>query len=54
MVHVRQFARKELDAQLTQWKSNRYCGDIEYWDQPWEREARRLQDRMLEEFNKNP
>tara|TARA_B110000977_G_scaffold45737_1_gene62164 strand:- start:423 stop:842 length:420 start_codon:yes stop_codon:yes gene_type:complete len=54
MVHVRQFARKELDAQLTQWKSNKYCGDIEYWDQPWEKEARRLQDRMLEEFNRNP
>ena len=54
MVHVRQFARGEMDAGLTRWKSNKYCDNIEYWDQPWEKEARRLQGKLVEEFEKNP
>lgn len=52
MVHVKQFAKGELDSALTQWKSNKYCENIEYWDQPWEKEARRLQQRMVEVFDK--
>ena len=51
MVHVKQFAKGELDSALTQWKSNKYCGNIDYWDQPWEKEARRLQHRMVEIFD---
>lgn len=54
MVHVKQFARNELDSNMTQWKSNKYCENIEYWDQPWEKEARRLQGKLVEEFEKNP
>jgi len=54
MVHVRQFARGELNSSMTQWKSNKYCDNIEYWDQPWEKEARRLQGKLVEEFEKNP
>lgn len=54
MVHVRQFARGELNSNMTQWKSNKYCDNIEYWDQPWEKEARRLQGKLVEEFEKNP
>ena len=50
MVHVKQFARGELDFGLTRWKSNRYCGNIEYWQQPWEKEARRLQYKLVENF----
>ena len=52
MVHVKQFARNEMDAGLTRWKSNRYAGNIDYWDQPWEKEARRLQFKLAEEFSK--
>ena len=52
MVHVKQFARGELDPNMTRWKSNRYVGDIEYWDQPWEKEARKLQHKMAELFTK--
>lgn len=48
MVHVKQFAMGELDPGLTRWKSNRYAGNIEYWDQPWEKEARKLQYIMAE------
>jgi enoyl reductase-like protein len=52
MVHVKQFARNEMDASLSRWKSNRYAGNIDYWDQPWEKEARRLQFKLAEEFSK--
>ena len=53
MVHVKQFARGELDSGLSSWKSNKYCANIEYWDQPWEKEARRLQFKLAEEFEKS-
>jgi hypothetical protein len=52
MVHVKQFARDEMDAGLTRWKSNHYAGNIDYWDQPWEKEARKLQHKMVAEFDK--
>ena len=52
MVHVKQFAKGELDSALTQWKSNKYCENIDYWDQPWEKEARKLQHKMVEVFDK--
>ena len=51
MVHVKQFARGEMDSGLTRWKSNHYAGNIEYWDQPWEKEARRLQGKLLMEYD---
>ena len=50
IVHVKQFARNELDFQLTQWKSKNNLGDVDYWDQPWEKEARRLQDKLAITF----
>ena len=52
MVHVKQFARGEMDLGLTRWKSNHYAGNIEYWDQPWEKEARRLQHKLAMNFSK--
>ena len=53
MVHVRQFARGELNSSLSRWKSNKYCDNIEYWDQPWEKEARRLQNQLVYEYEKD-
>ena len=50
MVHVKQFARGELDPCMSRWKSNRYVDHIEYWDQPWEKEARRLQNKLVLHF----
>lgn len=52
MVHVKQFALNEMDTGLTRWKSNRYCSNIDYWNQPWEKEARKLQHKMVAEFDK--
>ena len=50
MVHVKQFALGELSPNLTKWKSRNNVSNIEYWDQPWEKEARRLQYRLVESF----
>jgi hypothetical protein len=49
LVHVKQFARGELNESLTRWK-NKNHEKTEYWDQPWEKEARRLQNKLLEQF----
>ncbi len=52
LVHVKQFARGELDDRMTRWKTNKYCENIDYWDQPWEKEARRLQTKLMGDFEK--
>lgn len=52
MVHVKQFARGELSSSLQHWKGRDHS-DTEYWDQPWEKEARRLQNKMVLEFEKD-
>lgn len=54
MVHIKQFARKELAVNMERWKKRLYCGNIDYWNQPWEREAYRLQGRLVEDYAKNP
>jgi hypothetical protein len=52
MVHVKQFARGELSLDMKTWKNKKDCDNIEYWDQPWEKEARRLQHKLVEDFCK--
>ena len=49
LVHVKQFARGELNEGLTRWK-NKNHEKTEYWDQPWEKEARRLQQKLMNDF----
>lgn len=51
LVHVKQFARGEVNSNLTHWK-NKDCSDKDYWDQPWEVEARQLQHKLVIEFEK--
>lgn len=50
MVHVKQYVKGELkyagDKEL--WKG-RDCADMEYMDQPWEKEAYKLQDKLAME-----
>lgn len=52
MVHVKQFARGELDFAFAYWKSTRISENMEYWIQPWEKEARRLQHKLALNFSK--
>lgn len=51
MVHVRQYVNRELadNGRFTKWKSKTVPLGMDYHDQPWEKEAYRLQDKMLSE-----
>ena len=52
MVHLKQFVRKELydyETGRVQWKSRSY-GRVHYNDQPWEKEAYRLEGELYEMF----
>ena len=53
MVHLKQFVRKELwdyESGSVQWKSKRYVRSPRYDDQPWEKEAYRLEGELYEMF----
>ena len=53
MVHLKQFVRKELwdyETGSVQWKSKRYVRSPGYDDQPWEKEAYRLEEKLYEQF----
>ena len=52
MVHLKQFVRKELwdyESGRVQWKTRSY-GRVHYDDQPWEKEAYRLEGELYEMF----
>ena len=52
MVHLKQFVRKELwdyESGRVQWKTRSY-GKVHYDDQPWEKEAYRLEEKLYIEF----
>ena len=52
MVHLKQFVRGELcdyETGRVQWKSRTF-GKVHYDDQPWEKEAYRLEDELYEMF----
>jgi hypothetical protein len=55
MIHVKQYARKELFQHYngrTRWKSRWYSSydSVSYDDQPWEKEAHRLDMKLAKEF----
>ena len=54
MVHVKQFARNEMDDfpinGRQRWKSGSVPESINYDDMPWEKEATRLQKKLTDEF----
>ena len=52
LVHVKQFARGELTENLQYWKGKDHS-ETEYWDQPWEKEARRLQIQLMTKYMKS-
>ena len=52
MVHIKQFVRGELcdyETGRVQWKKRMY-GRVHYEDQPWEREAYRLEEKLYNQF----
>ena len=49
LVHVRQYARNELNDEMNTWKGRKVDSDsIPYDDQPWEVEAIKLGDELYE------
>ena len=50
MVHVKQFARKEMvdgvETGVARWKSKTIPLDTNYWDLPWEKEAYRMEKKL--------
>ena len=50
MVHVKQFARKEMVNGMlngvAKWKSKKISLDTNYWDLPWEKEAYRMEKKL--------
>ena len=53
MVHVKQFAKGELSIDMDRWKRNRRVGKLKYTDQPWEREAFRMQHNLVKFLEKS-
>ena len=51
MVHVKQFARKEMidtDGRNTLWKKSKISDSTDYWDLPWEKEAYRKEEKLAQ------
>jgi len=49
MVHLKQYLRKEIDWNLSAWKGKDY-DNSDYWDAPWEIEARKFQTKLFNTF----
>ena len=52
MVHVKQFARGELDSKYKgmRWKTAHITDDVKYMDLPWEKEAYKMEDKLAAKF----
>lgn len=48
MVHVKQFARNEMSAYGMRWKTKTVSENTKYVDLPWEREAYKLEAKLIE------
>ena len=52
MVHVKQFARGELDSKYKgmRWKTAHVTDDVDYMDLPWEKEAYKMEEKLAAKF----
>jgi len=48
MVHVKQYARKEMDCYGKKWKKKTIPEKTDYYDLPWEKEAYKMQDKLAQ------
>ena len=48
MVHVKQYARNEMDGVGMRWKKAKVKEGTNYWDLPWEKEAFKMQDKLAQ------
>lgn len=54
MVHVKQYARKELSICGRKWKKSKISDDVKYYDLPHEKEAFGLQHQLVLTYDKRP
>lgn len=52
MVHIKQYLRNEICDNLDRWKTKRFKEEMDYLDQPWEKEAWRLQTKLVDHLRK--
>jgi hypothetical protein len=52
LVHVKQFARGELDSKYKgmRWKTAHVTDDVDYMDLPWEKEAYKMEEKLAAKF----
>ena len=50
MVHVKQYARNEMDCYGRKWKTKVISDKVGYYDLPWEKEAYLLEDEILNKY----
>ena len=50
MIHVKQYARNEINGIDLCWKGRNIPKDTDYWNLPWEKEAYRLQKKYADEI----
>ena len=50
MIHVKQYARKEINGVDLCWKGRNVPEGTDYWNLPWEKEAYRLQKKYADEI----
>jgi hypothetical protein len=51
MVHLKQYCKKELNEEMSNWKGHRVNLDtMPYFERPWEIEAHEIGDKIYEEF----
>ena len=48
MVHVKQYARNEMDCYGKKWKKKAIPENTGYYDLPWEKEAYRMQNKLAQ------
>jgi|TARA_Y100000385_G_scaffold289723_1_gene360097 hypothetical protein len=50
MVHVKQFARDEMNGYDMRWKSKIISVETDYMDLPWEKEAYKLEEKLISQI----
>ncbi len=52
VVHIRQYAKGQLNYDHSKWKKAKVKKNLPYVDQPWEKEAFRLETKLYEQYKK--
>lgn len=51
MVHIKQYVKGELNEHMSYWRGREIKKELPYMEQPWEKEAFRLGDKLYGEYH---